>query len=670
MLPDLRRARRLGAAPSTRTLGVTVTLRVRDQGSLDALLSQLYAPSSPEFRQFLTPRQFEHRFAPTAAARAGVIAWLRASGLRITGTSGNGLQIFVSGRVPAIERTFATSLASFRRGAQTFTANTTQLRLPGAIASDVLAVSGLTSSAHQQPMAAPHAQSSAPNGFAPSDITSIYDMTPLVRQGSGGSAQTIAVASFADYDPANISTFDQQFGLTAAVSRIAVSDGVSTGAQRGARNGQDEADTDIEVLQGIAPKANILVYEAPNTDRGALNLYNKIVSDDRASIITTSWGGVESSYPADELNAIHQALQEGAAQGQSFFAASGDAGAYDGAGSVPNGNTTLAVDFPASDPWVTGVGGTTLVANGTSYVNETTWADTSDPNNPVASGGGLSSVFKRPSYQAGPGVDNQYSNGMRQVPDVAADADPSTGYAVYTVDPRDTPTWGVTGGTSVGAPVWAGFAALVNAAVGHPLGSLNPYLYALGQKEASSGRPPFHDVVEGTNLYYPATPGWDFATGWGSPDGAGLLADLQSLPAPSTPAPSPTPRPTSTPTPAATVTVPAINVDQVLLLHRVNGKLKRTGSLKLGESGILVIFYSSQHAGPLHASGRLRVQQKGKILEVLALKTATYQGRPVLEATVRFTSKKRVGTILAQGTVSLGSTSTAFNHAFKLLPLK
>ena len=309
------------------------------------------------------------------------------------------------------------------------------------------------------------------------------------------------------------------YGLTAHVTRVKVSAGGSSGADLGESNGQDEAESDIEVMQGSAPGAAILMYEAPNDDQGAINMYNKIVSDNRASVVTTSWGGAESTYPNDELSAMDQSAQEGAAQGQAIFAASGDAGAFDAAGTGVHSESTLAVDFPASDPWVTGVGGTTLTSDGTRYAGETVWSDGSDPRNPSGTGGGLSTLFSLPSYQSGPGVTNSFSNGERQVPDVAANADPNTGYRVYTVDNFDSPTWGVIGGTSLSAPLWAGFAAIINQSLGRSLGFLNPILYSLGQQAATFTQPPYHDVTQGTNLFYPATAGWDFL-----PAGAPLTA--------------------------------------------------------------------------------------------------------------------------------------------------
>jgi kumamolisin len=501
-------------------------------------------------------------------------------------------------------------------------------------------------------------------GNTPSDTHEQYDLTPLYARGINGSGQTIAIASFADYSESNVQTFDQQFSLpTANVSRVNVSAGGSSGSPLGVNNGQDEAEMDIEMVHATAPNAAILMYEAPNSDQGAVALWSRIVSDNRAKVVTTSWGGPEPMYPASELNAIHQLLQEGAAQGQAIFAASGDAGAYDETG-VRHGNpNALVVDYPASDPYVTGVGGTSLQANGPQYAGETAWSDSSDTTGPAGSGGGLSQSFSRPSWQTGPGVNNQYSNGKRQVPDVSADADPSTGYAVYTIATRSGSSWGVVGGTSAASPVWAGFAALVNQSAGHPLGFLNPTLYRLGQLSASLPRAPYHDVTQGDNLYYPATAGWDFATGWGSFDGAAFVADLPSI---GTVQSAPSPTPTQTPAPTSTPT-PSVSVNQIVLLHTVKGKAVKTRALKVGEAGTLVILYTSKNKGALQTTGKVQIKQGGKVIKTVSLKAGTYAGKPALTATVRFTSAMRIGTLIANATVHLGSLSSALGYSFSVV---
>lgn len=650
--PDIARARRVRSLPTSEQIGISVALRVRDQPGLTRFLQQVYDPASASYRHFLTTSQFAQRFGASPASQSRVVDWLRSQGITVTGISRNALEIDGRGAVAAVDRAFATSLATYQTATRTFRANTQPIRIPGNLASDVLAVSGLSTAAQQQPASRARVGTRlTPRGNAPADIQSQYDLTSLEAQGTNGSGQTMAIVSFADYDASNVSTFDGLFGLNGNATKLKVSDGRTTGARAGVKNGQDEADADIELIHAIAPRATVLVYEAPNSSLGGINVYNKIVSDNRASVVTTSWGGAESSYSSSELNAVHQSLQEGAAQGQAFFAASGDTGAYDAFGNGTGNDTTLAVDFPASDPWVTGVGGTSLNSDGSQYSGETAWSDNSDSRSPAGSGGGLSDVFSRPSYQTGPGAQNQYSNGKRQVPDVAANADPHTGYAVYTVNPRNQPSWAVIGGTSAASPIWAGFAALLNQATGRRVGFLNPLLYALGQQTSTLPRSPYHDVTEGTNLYYPATAGWDFATGWGSFDGAALVSDVKSLPAL---------------LPAAAS--PSLGIKKVILLHRVNGKLQATTALKVGEQGTLIILYSSKNAGSLSITGTAFIRQNGQLLKSTQLKATTYTGQKALTAAIRFTSKKRVGLLSTQITVSLGTVSAAKSRTFKIIP--
>jgi kumamolisin len=224
--------------------------------------------------------------------------------------------------------------------------------------------------------------------------------------------------------------------------------------------------------------------------------------------------------------ALDNIFKQAAAQGQSFYAASGDTGAYDCKGNPSSTFTGLAVDNPADDPFVTAVGGTTLrLGAGSSYSSESAWSDTSRTP-ALGSGGGLSTMFPRPAWQTGPGVANASSNAMRQIPDVSLNADPRTGYSIYATN-NATTGWFAIGGTSAAAPAWAAFTSLLNqfrATYDRPrLGFANPTLYRLGS--TTPLYPPFHDVITGDNLYYLSTAAWDFATGWGSFDAYNLARD-------------------------------------------------------------------------------------------------------------------------------------------------
>jgi kumamolisin len=216
------------------------------------------------------------------------------------------------------------------------------------------------------------------------------------------------------------------------------------------------------------------------------------------------------------LTSENSILKQMALQGQTVFAASGDAGAY-------SDQSKLSVIDPASQPFVVAVGGTRLMTQGGTYDDETTWNNGSPSQG--AGGGGVSALWVQPSWQSGVGTSsNRGSSSMRNVPDVSLNADPMTGYSIF-VGGR----WVNVGGTSAAAPLWAGFMALVNHqrmtnGLG-PVGFLNPRLYSIGRSARYSAD--FNDIQDGsTNLYYPAVPGFDDATGWGTLNGQGLLEDL------------------------------------------------------------------------------------------------------------------------------------------------
>jgi kumamolisin len=283
--------------------------------------------------------------------------------------------------------------------------------------------------------------------------------------------------------------------------------------------GQEAAETtlDVELVSAMAPGAKqILVYEAPNSATSVLHLYSKIANDNQAQIVTTSWGGPERYQNTAFLTSESAILKQMALQGQTVFAAAGDAGAY-------SDQSSLSVIDPASQPFVVAVGGTRLYSNGGSYRSETTWNNGSPSQG--AGGGGVSSLWVQPSWQSG--VISSATRGsasMRNVPDVALNSDPMTGYAIYYAG-----RWTNIGGTSAAAPLWAGFTALVNQqreANGlRQIGFLNPILYSLGKGSRYSSD--FNDIRDGsTNLYYPAVQGYDNATGWGSMNGQGLFQDL------------------------------------------------------------------------------------------------------------------------------------------------
>ncbi len=566
-VPLVSHATMLGAASSQQQLSLSVGLQLRNRQELENLLSNLYDPRSPMYHHFLTPQQFDDEFGPTADQQQQVISFLRSQGFSVTHVSPNGLLIDASATVAQAEAAFQVSINNYKVGANTFFANASAPTIPGSLSSLILSIGGLDNSTHWKPIlasslsqqkqalasGASRKAQATPSGYGPSDLLGAYDGNPLHQANILGDNQTVAVFELDGYQSSDITQYLQNYNLgTPNISNVQV-DGFNGSAGPGAI----EVELDIEVVAAMAPHANQIVYEGPNTTQGVNDTYNKIVTDNRAQITTISWGECEAQSGASELQTLDSIFQQGAAQGIAMFAAAGDSGAYD------CGNGTLSVDSPAGDPYITGVGGTNLQLNNGAYGSETVWGNSS---NNEGGGGGISNTFKMPSWQVGPGVQNQYSNGNREVPDVSADADPATGYAVYcTVSAAGCSSsgWIVVGGTSAAAPLWAGSTALINQYLQQQgksrEGFANPALYGL--ENAQEPYPPFHDITSGNNLYYPATAGYDEATGWGSPDIYNIARDLAGstgpgpTPTPSpTGTPSPTPSPTQTPTPGPSPT--------------------------------------------------------------------------------------------------------------------
>lgn len=548
-LPDhvpaaLAFARHLGRLDAAARVDFALALPLRNQPQLEALLQRLYDPGDPLHGHFLTPDEFTAQFGPTQADYAAVAAYARAQGLTITATHPNRLLLDVTGPASAVESAFAIQLHEFQGAdGRVFRAPLADPAVPLSIASRLAGVIGLDTAALRRPhrLRLDHARAAASTGtgpaggLSPADIKAAYGLNGTAETGSG---QTLAVFELDGYTASDVNTYESQFGLRQVPLSNVLVDGVTGHPSRGRDSGADEVTLDIEMQTALASGANqILVYEGPDTDSGVLDTYNRIATDDQAQEVSTCWGDPEDQLTSADLNTEHSIFAQMAAQGQAVFAAGGDQGAYDD-------GSTLSVDDPGSQPYVTSVGGTTLTtaSAGGPWQSETTWNAGSVTNG--AGGGGISSVWPIPSWQQGViSAASLGSTTMRNVPDVSLNADPNVGYAIYY-----NRSWQVYGGTSTAAPLWAAFTALANqrrsAADLSPTGFVNPSLYAIGQG-ADYGRD-FHDIADDSNnLYYPAVSGFDDATGWGSFIGAGLLADLAAgSVAGTSPAPSPPAAPT------------------------------------------------------------------------------------------------------------------------------
>jgi kumamolisin len=520
--PGMAGATRLGDLDPSARLSVAVALPLRNQAALQQFIASVSTPSSSLYGRYLTPQQFTDQYGPTAQQVSTITSYLTAHGLHIDSVAVNREVIDASGTVAAMSGAFGTTLGRYHdsRLGRDFFANDSAANVPGDIAPLIVGVAGLSNHylLHHSRAIRPHVGGGPAGGYTPAQLKTAYDVNPLATAGYTGGSQHVGLFELDGFQQSNITTYDNQYGLSSPAPVKVNVDGGS-GPLGG---GQVEVELDIEVIQAIAPAANITVWEGPNSAQGVVDTYNAMVTSNTTPTNSTSWGLCESQANTIPgfISSEDQIFQQGAAQGLSFFAASGDNGAFDcGSGAPPS---TLAVDNPADDPYMTGTGGTALNLNGNdTYSSESAWGDHSRN---IGSGGGLSTVFTKPSWQTGPGVP---SDNSRLVPDIASDADPNTGISIYTTINHQT-GWTVVGGTSAAAPSWAAFAALYNqdaTANGKPrLGFANPVLYTLAG--GSQAFPAFHDITTGDNLFYSATTGWDYPTGLGTYNAYNLARDL------------------------------------------------------------------------------------------------------------------------------------------------
>ena len=500
-----------GKFDETQELPVSVSLKPGNEELLGQELMAIYQPGSPKYRQFLTPAEFRARFSPTDDQLAKVTAYLQQQGLHSISTDKNGLLVHAVGSVHNLNSAFNTEIHQFADSkGHTFHAPSFELQTP--VDLPIQSVHGLESLTVAHTHLQGPVKSTVPNragtgpggGYAPADIRTAYNV-PGSLDGSG---QTLGLFELDGYNSSDITAYETQFGLAATPLQNVLIDGAAGSAGGGAA----EVTLDIELMIALAPKASqIIVYEGPNSSQGMLDTYSRIASDNVAKSVSTSWGSSETSETTAFIQSENTIFMEMAAQGQTIYSASG----------ANDNGSSLSVDDPSSQPYVVGVGGTTLTTGASStYVSEATWNDSGG-----AGGGGISSIWTIPSWQQGVASStNKASSTMRNVPDVALHADINSGYAIYTGG-----SWGSWGGTSCAAPLWAAFTALVNqlraqSGVG-PVGYVTPALYAIGKSNLYGSD--FHDIADGsTNQFYPATQGYDDATGWGSFNAVNMIQDL------------------------------------------------------------------------------------------------------------------------------------------------
>ena len=514
--PAVSKLKSLGALSGTTNLQLAIGLPLRHPEELQRLLGQIYDPASPNYHHYLTPEKFAEQFGPTEKDYRAVIAFARANGLKITATHPNRMLLDVSGSVAAIERALHVTLQTYAHPAEqrTFYAPDREPSLDLSV--PVLQISGLDNYARPQPhlqatplnaaskAVLPNAGSGPSGNYLGGDFRKAYVPDSTLT----GSGQVVGLLQFDGYTASDISYYESLAGLPSVTLSNVLIDGAS-GRPSGS-GGEVEVSLDIEMAISMAPGlSKVIVYMAPNPSPW-VDLLNRMATDNLAKQLSCSW-----YQPGGASNAVaDQIFQQMAAQGQSFYNASGDYDAFTG-----------LVPFPGDTPFLTQVGGTTLTTTGPggAWLSETVW----NRNNGIGSGGGISTQYPIPNWQTNINLTPaQGSPTLRNVPDVALTAE-----NVYV---RANGLNYNVGGTSCAAPLWAGFSALINQqalASGHPpVGFVTPAIYALG---GSQNYPAcFHDITTGDNTssssparFY-AVAGYDLCTGWGTPAGQSLINAL------------------------------------------------------------------------------------------------------------------------------------------------
>ncbi len=555
-----------GQLPANQQVHLNIALNLNYQ-ALDTCLNAIYDPSSPDYRHFLSPSDIASRFAPSAADVQTVEQYLTSNGLTISQSYATNAALTVDGTSAQVEKAFNLQLNQYQKsdpihGSYTVYSPNQSPSLPQDVQNLIANISGLTSAAPASCSAGvcQYIQSADPPITIPAgvkvpahpsnpsdgdctlatigipgtnpggastlltwdDTKAAYGLDTLANQGFDGGNTSIGLLEFDPYQRTDAVNYSICAGTYAQdrLQNIDVDPGLTPGA------GAGEATLDVEMALGMTGKnTKVITYNAPNNaqwESEFQDILQKVASDKKVSVLSISYGDFETDLTPSYRAAVNDSMKLLASEGISTFVASGDCGAFGG-----GEYGAKVVDFPASAPWSITVGGTQLTTDPLTHARTTeqVWGNSSPDKttcgNTWGSGGGLSvdPSFTIPSWQKGPGVSNQYSNGARQVPDVSASA---INISIYYQG-----LWIGTGGTSAAAPIWATGVDVVDqylAAKGKsPLGGV-PVLYQLDSSHSDS----INDITQGNNLFYSATKGWDFTSGLGSPNFDKIATDLAS----------------------------------------------------------------------------------------------------------------------------------------------
>ena len=513
----------VGRLPATQTMQLNIVLPLRNQGELDNFLRELSDPSSGMYRRFLTVPEFTERFGPTQADYDAVVRFAKANGFTVVGGTRDGMDVQIVGPVSAVEKAFHVTMGTYQHPTEDriFYAPDREptINLPF----QLWHISGMDNYSIPHPMfvkksdyAAAHGidvekvVSHATTGSGPSASFLGSDMRAAYYGGTAltGAGQNLGLFEYLGTDLADLTTYYKNVGQTNNVPITLLStDGTSTSCVDTRAGGDcDDTEQTLDMTQaiGMAPGLASLVMYIGSTDTAIISAMT--THSPLPTTIGCSWGWT----PADP-STLNPYFQKMAAQGQNFFAASGDSSTWSSRNEA----------WPADNAYVVSVGGTDLItaSAGGTWKSETAWVD---------SGGGISpDAIPIPSWQQISGVINSSNKGsttLRNGPDVSANAN----FTFYVCADQTTCTANDYGGTSFATPMWAGYIALVNqqlAANGDPtIGFINPTIYA--QNVTSSYGTDFHDITSGTSGSYSAVTGYDLVTGWGSPNGVGLINAL------------------------------------------------------------------------------------------------------------------------------------------------